>query len=145
MPTPVKSQSGDIVTVIIERECAAFSDMHRDGPATVILDDEYVPDYSGGLTGEPGWYVYPPHLKFVDGYLLFLSYTGELYADGTSVLGTNVGYCPEWRTASIDREFFGVKRRCKWFTLCRNDATHLEPHTVYGQVPCCDRCAQIGR
>jgi hypothetical protein len=33
---------------------------------------------------------------------------------------------------------------CQWFTLCQNAATHMEPHTIYGQVPCCDRCAKIG-
>lgn len=32
-------------------------------------------------------------------------------------------------------------RRCEWFALCENEATHDEPHPVLGSVPCCDRCA----
>lgn len=34
---------------------------------------------------------------------------------------------------------------CGWFVTCENLATHLEPHTVLGEVPCCDRCAEIGK
>lgn len=36
-------------------------------------------------------------------------------------------------------------RRCEWFVLCENVATHLEPHPILGEVPACDRCVQIGR
>lgn len=35
--------------------------------------------------------------------------------------------------------------RCRWFLRCENPATHLESHPVLGEVPCCDRCAAIGR
>lgn len=34
---------------------------------------------------------------------------------------------------------------CQWFAKCTNPATHLEKHVVLGDVPCCDRCAEIGK
>lgn len=33
---------------------------------------------------------------------------------------------------------------CGWFAMCRNDATHFEPHPVLTYVPACDRCPTIG-
>jgi len=30
---------------------------------------------------------------------------------------------------------------CRWFALCTNPATTLEPHPILGTVPICDRCA----
>lgn len=34
-------------------------------------------------------------------------------------------------------------KRCEWFLLCENAATHDEPHSILGSVPCCDRCAKL--
>ena len=34
-------------------------------------------------------------------------------------------------------------QRCEWFALCENQATHDEPHSSLGSVPCCDRCATL--
>ena len=34
---------------------------------------------------------------------------------------------------------------CEWFLRCTNEATHLEPHPILGEVPACDRCVKIGR
>lgn len=34
---------------------------------------------------------------------------------------------------------------CEWFLRCTNKATHMEPHPILGEVPCCDRCSKIGR
>lgn len=36
-------------------------------------------------------------------------------------------------------------RRCEWFALCENEASHYEPHSILGSVPCCDRCATLAR
>lgn len=44
------------------------------------------------------------------------------------------------RTGTLEPEL----GKCKWFALCTNDATHLKPHPILREVPCCDRCAQIG-
>lgn len=38
-----------------------------------------------------------------------------------------------------------MKTYCEWFAMCTNEATHEEPHPILGNVPCCDRCSQIGR
>jgi hypothetical protein len=53
----------------------------------------------------------------------------ELYAteQGLFVIGTDVPV------------------ECQWFAHCSHQATHLCPHPVLGDVPCCDRCSTIGR
>lgn len=35
----------------------------------------------------------------------------------------------------------GLRQRCAWFALCENVAVKTEPHSVLGDVPICQRCA----
>lgn len=34
-----------------------------------------------------------------------------------------------------------VKKECKVFLLCKNEATTTSPHPILGSVPSCQRCA----
>lgn len=41
-----------------------------------------------------------------------------------------------------DEGRYSVADRCQWFALCDRLATTTVKHSILGDVPCCDRCAQ---